>query len=200
MDIFKAVPLFSFLILLILVIGRITFMKNKGIQVSSKSGGSKILEIVLYPFFILFLLLFVLELCRPVFPNSFDILPTLITNPLANQLVLNIIGSGLIVLSLIFLLLTLIHFRKSLRFGMNSNNLGQLITSGVFLLSRNPFFVSLKLYFWGIAIQIPSPFFIGFALLATVSIHFFILKEEKFMKENYGEEYKKYANRVRRYF
>ena len=155
---------------------------------------------VLYPIFILFLLLFVMELCRPFFPNSFYILPSLITTPVTDQLVLKIIGSGLIVISIISLLLTLIHFRKSLRFGMNSNNLGQLITSGVFLISRNPFFVSLELYFWGIAVQIPSPFFIGFALLATVSIHFFILKEEKFMRENYGEEYKKYANRVRRYF
>jgi protein-S-isoprenylcysteine O-methyltransferase Ste14 len=46
----------------------------------------------------------------------------------------------------------------------------------------------------------PNFFFIGFAVLAIVSIHFFILKEEKFMGKIYGADYEKYLQKVRRYF
>jgi protein-S-isoprenylcysteine O-methyltransferase Ste14 len=38
------------------------------------------------------------------------------------------------------------------------------------------------------------------SLLTLVSIHLFILKEERFMHKNYGEEYKNYSKKVRRYF
>ena len=96
--------------------------------------------------------------------------------------------------------LTLKSFNKSLRFGMDSKNLGKLITTGTFSVSRNPFFVSILLYFIGIVLLIPNIFFIAIAISTVVSIHLFILKEEKFLKENYDKEYKNYAQKTRRYF
>jgi protein-S-isoprenylcysteine O-methyltransferase Ste14 len=92
------------------------------------------------------------------------------------------------------------HFKTSIRFGLNDKNKGKLITSGVFAYSRNPFFLSLDLYFLGISLMLPNLFFIGFAVLTVISIHFFILKEEKFMLKAYGIEYKKYVSKVGRYF
>jgi protein-S-isoprenylcysteine O-methyltransferase Ste14 len=109
-------------------------------------------------------------------------------------------GVVITIMSLIIMLLTLLHFRNSLRFGLDENNRGKLITGGIFSISRNPFFTSLLLWFFGIALILPSPFFIGFALLAAVGIHFFILKEEKFMQRFYGVEYLEYRRKVRRYF
>ena len=103
-------------------------------------------------------------------------------------------------ISLVLFALTLSHFKNSLRFGIDEKNKGELITKGVFSLSRNPFFLSIDIYFAGIALLLPNLFFIGFSVLAIVSIHFFILKEEKFMQSMYGKEYASYAKNVRRYF
>jgi len=87
-----------------------------------------------------------------------------------------------------------------LRFGLNENNRGKLINTGIFSVSRNPFFFSIILCFVGTALIFMNWFFIGFAVLAIVSIHFFILKEEKFMRQHYGESYREYRKKVRRYF
>ena len=47
---------------------------------------------------------------------------------------------------------------------------------------------------------LPNLFLIGFSILAITGIHFFILKEEKIMRNMYGSEYEEYAKNVRRYF
>ncbi len=96
--------------------------------------------------------------------------------------------------------ITLTHFNTSLRFGLDKNTRGKLITIGIFSISRNPFFLSLDIYFIGTAMVLPSIFFLVFAATTVVSIHFFILKEERFMADNYSEEYLKYRQKTRRYF
>jgi protein-S-isoprenylcysteine O-methyltransferase Ste14 len=200
MEIVDIVPLSSFLILLILIITKLILLRNKGIQVSSKSKDFQIKKIILYPIFTLIIIVFIMEISNPVLPKLKSFLSPMLSATLVDFKFIKIVGLFFIVFALICMSFTLIHFNKSLRFGINSNNLGKLITTGIFSISRNPFFVSLELYFVGILIVIPSLFFIVFALFAIISIHLFILKEEKFMKANYGEEYKKYANKVRRYF
>ena len=199
MRFFDFFPLVSFLFLVLMITGRIIFLKMKDVEVSSKSKKSAVLKFFLYPFFLLVFHLLVFELTKPAFQISFTVLPGLISNNLIDSIFLKISGVLLITISLVFMGLTLWCFNKSLRFGMDSNNLGKLITTGIFSISRNPFFVSIEIYFAGIALLIPSFFFIAIALSTIISIHFFILKEEKFMGENYGEEYKKYIRKVRRY-
>jgi protein-S-isoprenylcysteine O-methyltransferase Ste14 len=98
------------------------------------------------------------------------------------------------------MLFSLRTLKQSLRFGLNKSNLGKLVTSGIYAWSRNPFFLAINCLFVGISLVFPTPFFITISLLTLVSIHLFILKEERFMHKNYGEEYKNYAKTVRRYF
>ena len=74
------------------------------------------------------------------------------------------------------------------------------MTDGIFSFSRNPFFVSVILWFAGIFFIYLTVFFLVFLVSSIISIHFFILKEEKFMKGYYGIEYAEYIKRVRRYF
>ncbi len=113
---------------------------------------------------------------------------------------MKITGTVVVLFSLVLWITTLLHFNKSLRFGLDPKNPGKLITTGIFSVSRNPFFLSLDLYFAGIALILPDLFFISFAALAIISIHFFILKEEKFLLKIYGEDYKMYAEKTERYF
>ena len=197
---FKIFPLVSFLILIILIFGRVEILKRNGVKVSSGSGKQNKTIVFLYPVFLLILLFWILEIMKPAFQINFSILPEKLTTPLFESVIMQITGTILIGFALVLLTLTLLHFKNSLRFGMEETNQGELITTGIFTVSRNPFFLSLNLYFMGIAILLPSLFFIGFAILTLVSIHFFILKEEKFMQNVYGKEYLEYQRKVRRYF
>ena len=200
MKIFDGFPLVSFLILAGILTGRILFLHKKGIKVSSKSREKSNKIKFLFPVFGLIFLVWLFEIINPVFQLSISVLPKIFTKWLCESFLLQITGAVLIVLSITILTITLIHFDRSLRFGLDKNNPGKLITSGIFSISRNPFFLSLDIYFLGIALIFPSLFFICFAILTIVSIHIFILKEEKFLWEVYGEEYQKYTKKVKRYF
>jgi protein-S-isoprenylcysteine O-methyltransferase Ste14 len=197
---FEIFPLVSFLILIFMILGRVVFLKRKGVKTSSSGRKAVKTSLFIYPVFLVIMLLWLWEISKPVFQISLSVLPETITQLLFHSDFIQVTGVLIIAMSLIIMLLTLLHFRNSLRFGLNENNRGKLITSGIFAISRNPFFASLLLWFFGIALVFPSPFFIGFALLAAAGIHFFILKEEKFMQRFYGAEYLEYRRNVRRYF
>ena len=201
MQIFNAIPLTGFLFILVFLIIRIGFLKRKGIVVSKGSEKSKKSStLLLYPGFAIILLVWLFEIIQPVFQLSFSVLPEVLSRQLSESVLLKFTGVILILLSLVLWTITLLHFKNSLRFGLDENNQDELITTGIFSLTRNPFFLSLDLYFVGVALILPSLFFIGFAVLAIVSIHFFILKEERFLQKIYGDEYEKYEEKVRRYF
>jgi len=197
---FEIFPLVSFLILMLMILGRVFFLKRKGVKISSAGRKAVKTAIFIYPVFLVIIFLWLWEISKPVFQISHSVLPETITQHLFHSDLIRVTGTVIIAISLIIMLLTLLHFRNSLRFGLDENNRGKLITSGIFAISRNPFFTSLLLWFFGIALVFPTPFFTGFALLAAAGIHFFILKEEKFMQRFYGAEYLEYQRKVRRYF
>ncbi|MEE4285574.1 MAG: isoprenylcysteine carboxylmethyltransferase family protein [Mariniphaga sp.] len=200
MEFLSIFPLISFLFLAISLIVRIIYLRKKGIKVSSKSGEKPKILLLLYPVFGLLFLVWLAELARVAFQFSWLLLPEFVTKSLLNFQWLRFAGAILIFISLAFWVLTLLDFRFSLRFGLDEKNLGKLITSGIFSRSRNPFFLSIDLFFTGLALFHPSIFFLGMAALTLVSIHFFILKEEIFLRKHYGEVYKKYQEKTGRYF
>jgi len=193
-------PLISFILLSFILIVKIVWLKKAGIVTGklkkNKSRTSSFIGVV----FSFLLLIWLSELIRTATKINFSLLPKMLSNYLFEFQELQIAGAVLILFALILFFISLLHFGTSLRFGLDENNRGELITSGIFKRSRNPFFLSLDIYFLGIALLLPSAFFLFFALLAIVSIHFFILKEEVFMDKNYGEEYRKYRQKTRRYF
>ncbi len=197
---FEFFPIASFLILIVLISVKIFLLKRKGVSVNQGVTNGKESFRNYYFIFLLIIFLWLFETTKPVFQISISLLPNTITTIIFNSLFLKISGALVLILALVLLTVTLIHFKTSLRFGLNDKQPGKLITTGIFSISRNPFFLSLNLYFVGIALLLPSVFFIGFSVLVVISIHFFILKEEKFMRKVYGVEYENYKQQVRRYF
>lgn len=198
MNFFDIFPFAGFLLFSILILVKSILLKRKGIRVSSKSGKSTKLKFILKPVSLIIIYVWMFEITKPVFHLS--ILPKVLSEPIFDSILLKVAGSILITISLLLLIATLVSFKNSLRFGLNSSNLGKLVTGGIFSVSRNPFFVSIELLLIGNALFFPGWFLIGFAFAALFSIHFFILKEEKFMLKNYGKEYEKYCKNVGRYF
>ncbi len=199
MQFLNIVPFVSFFILATLLTGRIFYLRKKGIKVTSDGGRTSANTRFVYPVFGLIFLLWLFEIIKPAVQTNFSVLPDTFTGILFEFFFLKVTGLIFIAASLILLFITLLHFKTSLRFGLNENHPGKLITAGIFSVSRNPFFLSLDLYFIGTAFILPNLFFIGFAVLATISIHIFILKEEQFLLNVYKEEYRKYRENVRRY-
>lgn len=155
-------------------------------------------------FSLLFLLsffgLYITELVLRSLQVNVYVFPAFLSRPIPPPLLLSGLGIFLCILSVIVLFLTLSAMGESMRFGLYENNKGKLIMHGIFSRSRNPFFVSILLLFFGIAFLIPSVFFIVCAICSLVAIHFYILKEERFLRQHYGGNYLNYSLRVRRYF
>jgi protein-S-isoprenylcysteine O-methyltransferase Ste14 len=197
-NIAELTPSAGFVLLVSLIFFNSFKLKKIGVQVNA-AGNRKPGNIKwFYPVFAFFFLLFLTEITMPL--HGFSLLPEVLTNFLFDSVLIRITGVLAIFLSVYLMKTTLKHFGNSLRFGLNENNKGKLMKTGVFSRSRNPFFLSLLLFFNGIALIFPNLFFLAFTLSAFAGIHFSILKEEKFMYKVYDEEYKKYVTKVHRYF
>lgn len=194
----EIIPFLGLSILIALIIRQTTSLKRRGIKTANTKNKSALQKYILFPMYFLFFLLIVIELLKPLIQVS--ILPESFSEIKIASFYLKIAGTVFLLLSIVFMKLTLNDFTTSLRFGLNAKNKGKLLDSGVFAVSRNPFFLSIEIYFIGVVLFIPNWFFIVLTMLAFISIHFFILKEEKFMRKIYGDEYLDYAKKVRRYF
>ncbi len=198
MEILQIIPLLSFLVFCIQLVCKIVRLKRNKILISEFKPTVKTIffSVLLFGFFAIF----VSELLFQSLLTPFSILPSILQNDIYLSIIIRLIGVVLLVLSVVTMQLTLMAFKNSLRFGLDDKNLGKLISSGIFSYSRNPFFLSILLLFLGISMVFSTPFFIGIFVLSLLFIHLSIVKEEKFMLENYGEEYNEYAKKVRRYF
>ncbi len=192
-------PLAALLIIILLIVLKVISLKTKGISFRSQKSKTSGINLLLYPIFIMLLLLWLAALISQTFNLNLFFNSTLILKPLVASQSLKTAGALVVLISVLLMGITLVHFKTSLRFGLNKNNQGQFITKGIFSLSRNPFFLSLNLYFIGQAMVFPGILFITMALLAVTGIHFFILKEEKFLVNHHQHLYTHYREKVRRY-
>lgn len=95
---------------------------------------------------------------------------------------------------------TLVAFGNSFRIGIDEKKPDELVTDGMFAVSRNPVYVCFLLFFAGLFLTNPN-FALAFPLaLLALAIHRQILREEAFLEAHYGQEYLDYKKRVRRYF
>ncbi len=192
------ITIISLIVFYALFLGRSLFLTRKGITVfvlgtSSKSTKEKALELILMPALLLWTVMLVLV----AFHTD---LPTFFTDFKDNNIAWRWFGVFLCYLGLAVFALALHAFGRAWRIGIDEKNSNQLVTSGIFSLSRNPIFLFMHLYFLGIALIYPSLFFwLAFAI-EIVSIHLQILREEKFLRLKFGAEYQDYCSQVKRYF
>ncbi len=200
MNLMSIFPLVSFLFISLILGSRVIYLLKQGIHINPKSVPKSGYRSLLYPVFTLIFLVWFSELIRPALQLPELILPRWFVYDIFHSDWLKIMGIIIIVGAMILWTVTLFHFKSSLRFGLDSQQPGDLIKEGVFSRSRNPFFLSIDLYFTGLAFLQSSIFFIAMALLTAITIHLYILKEEIFLQHQYGEPYLTYKQHVRRYF
>lgn len=109
------------------------------------------------------------------------------------------IGWGLLILSLILVWIAQSQMANSWRIGIDEKNKTNLVTSGMFSISRNPIFLGIMIANVGLFLVLPNAFTLLIVSLSTISINTQIRLEEEFLKREFGVEYEEYSKKVRRW-
>ena len=106
----------------------------------------------------------------------------------ANKLITIITGV------VVFLLGTFVYFKWEIFW--HKTYKGQLVTGGIFQYIRHPHYTSLLIVGFGLAFFFYSLFAIAIAVIAIPIMIWSILDEEKLLTKQYGEDYKKFMEKV----
>ena len=87
----------------------------------------------------------------------------------------------------------------SWRVGVAEGALGELVTEGLFRLSRNPVFTGQLLLLTGVALTVPAIPTVLAVLLFWLSARGQIVSEERLLEAGLGEAYRAYCARVPRW-
>ena len=112
------------------------------------------------------------------------------------------ISFGLAGLGVLVVVLGMLAFRRA-KTTMNPVNIGgasSVVTSGIYRYTRNPMYVGLTLMLVGWGVHITVPFvLVGPVALIFLITRFQIIPEERVLTSKFGDEYRKYQARVRRW-
>ena len=110
------------------------------------------------------------------------------------------IGSIFILLSFLLIYFSIQSFKKHQEDPNPTTESNILITSGIFKYIRNPMYLALTLFQFGVGASLS---FIHICLMSFVTIvllHFFVVKkEEKYLIDRFGSSYITYLSRTRRW-
>jgi protein-S-isoprenylcysteine O-methyltransferase Ste14 len=112
---------------------------------------------------------------------------------------LDVTGLILLHISLIWIVYAQISMGKSWRIGLDTENKTQLVTSGIFSLSRNPIFLGMMSCILAIFLIIPNLLTFCVLLLSYFVIQIQVRMEEEFLTMQHGSSYLSYKNSVRRW-
>jgi len=183
--------LIAFIILISFVAGRGVMLRRRGKDpfVFGVTHKSDFLLVPAVAFFFYAILASVFALPFP---------KVLLTSFFPNQAI-GWIGIIICFASIVWFAFTLKTFGDSFRIGIDEKTKDKLITTGTFKISRNPIYVAVLAFIFGMIL-------IHTNLIACIALAFFavmtyrqILREEKFLKIHYGQEYEEYCKKVRRY-
>jgi protein-S-isoprenylcysteine O-methyltransferase Ste14 len=111
-----------------------------------------------------------------------------------------IVGAGLFVVALVFLVTSLRRFIKSRNTLILIRPASSLQTTGIYTVSRNPMYVGLAIVYLGVACLIGNWWhIILFPLLLLIVQEYIISREEEYLDRRFGQEYLDYKEKVRRW-
>ncbi len=110
----------------------------------------------------------------------------------AAGVVLGLIGDILFTVSVVTM-------KDSWRAGIAENDKTEIITSGIYSISRNPAFLAFDCVYAGLLLIAFNWILMAFSVFAVTMLHLQILQEEAFLSKTFGAEYDVYKSKVRRY-
>jgi protein-S-isoprenylcysteine O-methyltransferase Ste14 len=162
---------------------------------AGKKGVPRLLELILFPWLVLWMLALILSALH----ISFDLVPVLWNPVWLDLLPTKILGVLMILAGDTVFVWALISFGNSWRIGIDEKSAGALVTNGIFAFSRNPIFAFIDLYFVGTFLVNGTLVFLIFAVMTVIGLHYQILQEENFLSSRYGQAYRDYCTQAGRY-
>lgn len=107
-------------------------------------------------------------------------------------------GLGLLLLALAWTVVAQAHMKNSWRIGIDAEMKTELVTTGLFSVSRNPIFLGMMVSLGGLFLVTPNAFTLLFLVLGFVLMQIQIRLEEEHLVNVHGEPYRQYKKMVRR--
>ena len=112
---------------------------------------------------------------------------------------LSVIGLGLLLLSLVWILVAQAQMGNAWRIGIDTNAKTELVRTGLFRLSRNPIFLGMRVTLLGFFLALPNAATLAVLLMGDVLMQIQVRLEEEYLMRRHGEAYRDYCRRVRRW-
>ncbi|HUJ75480.1 MAG TPA: isoprenylcysteine carboxylmethyltransferase family protein [bacterium] len=109
------------------------------------------------------------------------------------------VGVALCLAGVCLMAYALVSFGRSFRVGIDTEHADRLVTTGVFSFSRNPIYVAFALVLAGQFLVLPNWILLVYLAGGVALFHRQVLREEAFLVQHYGDDYREYCRRVRRY-
>lgn len=109
------------------------------------------------------------------------------------------IGFGLLHLSFLVILIAQRNMANEWRIGIDNENKVNLITKGLFGISRNPIFLGVLIVFAGMFLIIPNAVTLVILISGFIVIQVQVRLEEEFLIKQLGDEYINYMDNVKRW-
>jgi protein-S-isoprenylcysteine O-methyltransferase Ste14 len=111
-----------------------------------------------------------------------------------------IVAGTLGLLALALILPSQLLFRRSGQHPAPWKPSPSLIVQGPYRFSRNPMYASMLLLQMALGVGLDNPWIVLLSAPALMAVHYIaVLPEERYLGEKFGEDYRLYASRVRRY-
>ena len=193
---FTFVSIFQYLATLILILfysiyfGKMIIQRRKGIVTDQMGRGNKGRK------------LFYTELFLKIATYSVLIVEiiSIVHNTTLSFLLLKIFGIILGVIGVVIFGIAVFTMRDSWRAGIPEKDKTELVTNGIFSISRNPAFLAFDLIYLSLLFCFFSWVLLVFTLWAIIMLHLQIKQEEVFLTSIFKEEYTEYRQYTNRYF
>ncbi len=127
-------------------------------------------------------------------------LASILLNTSRFPLWLRIVGIGLAAAGVVVFLLAVHTMKDSWRAGVSHTDQTELVTAGIFQISRNPAFLGFDLVYIGIVLLFFNVPLLVISVLSCLMLHLQIVNnEEPFLQETFAEQYADYRRHVCRY-
>ena len=186
---FKVIALIEMAVFYICYFTKMYVQKKKGIQTDQmgkgKTGFVKFIEVTLK----------IMTLCVPLV----EVISILVIQPMFLGYV-RWIGAIVACIGVAVFVISVITMKDSWRAGVSEEEQTELVTNGIYQISRNPAFLGFDMLYIGILCMFYNWLLFIISLLTMIMFHLQIVNvEEEFLVQAFGDEYIAYKKKVYRY-
>jgi protein-S-isoprenylcysteine O-methyltransferase Ste14 len=198
-DILRWLPLVTLAVMLLAAKVRAFIMQRRGLRVMVVDWDRPLNELIYDTLLIVVALCWIFLLVAEAWPLSLAWLPGWLTTQIVARLPAKVIGAVLVLTAPALFAAALRSLGASWRMGIDSEQPGPLVTSGLFAWSRNPIYLAFDLLIIGAFLIHGRVIFLLLGVALVLFVHGIVLREERFLASRFGEEFRAYYQRVGRY-